>query len=270
MINPWKKYSSVNPQREAGCRQISNNLFSALVKVNLTGAEFKICLAIMDQTWGFNKPFDIISCSRFMGLTGLSERAVKKVIKGLKKKRIIYYEPSKRGVNCGSPLNEYMFNKHYDTWFLQGCTPVYGCTNMSNKGAQTGKIGVHAGSPPTIKEKFKEIIKERKESNKEKFLTSPLFQSFWDAYPSRNGKKLEKAETQERFLKLSPLDQELIVKAAGNYARSGMVQDGIGIKDPKRFIRDGKGNEPWRDWIDPEQSGSDEWGEKWNEPNSNA
>jgi len=76
---------------------------------------------------------------------------------------------------------------------------------------------------------------------------------FWDAYPARNGKKLEKDETERRFNKLSDEDQELAIKAATHYAASAQVREGIGIRDPKRFIRDGKGNEPWRDWLEPEQ-----------------
>jgi hypothetical protein len=80
-----------------------------------------------------------------------------------------------------------------------------------------------------------------------------LFSAFWSDYPARNGKKLEKSETQTRFFKLKPPDQALCATAAKHYAESEMVKKGIGIKDPKRFIRDGKGSEPWRDWIEPEK-----------------
>lgn len=79
------------------------------------------------------------------------------------------------------------------------------------------------------------------------------FQAFWDSYPPRNGKKLEKPETRRRFLALPAAEQFLAIQAARHYAASERVRDGVGIKDPKRFLRDGMGNEPWRDWLDPEQ-----------------
>lgn len=76
------------------------------------------------------------------------------------------------------------------------------------------------------------------------------FDEFWQTFPPRDGKKLERAETRRRFLALSPADQALAVQAARTYARS-LVTSGLAAKDPKRFLRDGRGNEPWRDWIDP-------------------
>lgn len=79
------------------------------------------------------------------------------------------------------------------------------------------------------------------------------WQEFWKTYPDRNGKKLDKVETCRRFLGLSQQDRKLLLVAVKHYATSERVADGIGIKDPKRFIRDGKGQEPWRDWIEPER-----------------
>ena len=78
------------------------------------------------------------------------------------------------------------------------------------------------------------------------------FEEFWKVYPARNGKKLERTETLRRFLLLSDADQALAVLAATHYAASQLVQDGKGTRDPKRFLCDGKNNEPWRDWLTPE------------------
>ena len=121
MQNPWKKDSKINPQRERGNRQISNGVYKALVFADLTAAEYKICLFIIDKTWGFNKCFDTISAWQFQEATGLSERMVRKVISRLRERRIIYYMPSER-VKRGSPFNQFLFNKHYDTWIVQGKT----------------------------------------------------------------------------------------------------------------------------------------------------
>ena len=76
------------------------------------------------------------------------------------------------------------------------------------------------------------------------------FQEYWQTYPARNGKRVEKGATEALFLKLSIQDQALAVIAARNYAES-LKHQGLSAKDPKRFIRDGQGQEPWRDWITP-------------------
>jgi phage replication O-like protein O len=73
VINPWKKLSKINPQRESGHRQICNGVYQALVHLDLSASEYKICLFVIDKTWGFNKSFDTISTSQFQEATGLSE-----------------------------------------------------------------------------------------------------------------------------------------------------------------------------------------------------
>lgn len=80
-----------------------------------------------------------------------------------------------------------------------------------------------------------------------------FFEDFWKAYPDRNEKKLGKAETFRRYCRIKEADLPLVNQAAANYACSDLVTRGIGIKDPKRFIRDGKDDEPWREWIEPEK-----------------
>ena len=117
MKNPWKRHSEINPQRGDGNRQINTGVFRELIKANLTASEYKVVLAVLDKTWGYDKNTDVISTSQFEEITGLTGRMIKLTRKKLKDKRIIYFEPSKR-VKRGSPLNEYLFNKHYDTWIF--------------------------------------------------------------------------------------------------------------------------------------------------------
>ncbi len=84
-----------------------------------------------------------------------------------------------------------------------------------------------------------------------------MFVTFWTAYPARNGKKLDKEETFRRYCLIAEAELELVNTAARNYADSEMIQKGIGVKDPKRFLLDGKGHEYWRQWIEPESKHND-------------
>ena len=172
MKNPWKRLSKINPQREDGTRQINSDVLCALVKAKLPTAEMGIVLTIISKTWGFKKHSDAISISQLSEATGFTHRAIQKASVTLTEKRIIIIECSKR-VYRGSPLNAYMFNKHYDTWKFQDTKRV----NSSSGGELSGKKRVNS-STPTI-----ETITIEKE------LYSPNFLTFWGSYPRKEKKK---------------------------------------------------------------------------------
>lgn len=93
-------------------------MFDALIRAKLPTAEMSVVLTVISKSWGYGKDSDVISTSQFVEKTGFSSRSIKTARAALKTKRIINFEPSKR-VRRGSPLNEYLFNKHYDTWKTQ-------------------------------------------------------------------------------------------------------------------------------------------------------
>ncbi|HCY85933.1 MAG TPA: hypothetical protein DHV36_12430 [Desulfobacteraceae bacterium] len=155
MRNPWKQYSKINPQREDGTRQINNEVLAALVRAKLPTAEMSIVLTIISKTWGFNKKTDVISAKQFVDATGFTDRAIKKAKVSLKKKCIIQYAPSKR-VHRGSPLMEYLFNKHYDTWKLENKGELkdthepeftHGPMNGNSKSVDRKGVDVKKGEP---------------------------------------------------------------------------------------------------------------------------
>jgi len=155
MKNPWKRLSKINPKREDGTRQINSKVLSELVMAKLPTAEMSVVLTIISKTWGFNKKTDAISTSQFVIATGFPERTIKRVRQKLLKRRIIFFSESKR-VFRGSPLNEYMFNKHYDTWKSQDRKK--GVT--SDMGDIQGKKRV-SPEPPTIETIQKKEIYSR-------------------------------------------------------------------------------------------------------------
>ena len=79
------------------------------------------------------------------------------------------------------------------------------------------------------------------------------FVDFWNLYPMRNGKRLGKPEALKKWKGLNAEDRKQVLVAVQHYARSEMVVKGMGIKDPHRWLRTSKDDEPWRDWIEPEQ-----------------
>ena len=212
MNNPWKSRSQINPQREEGTRQISNEVYRALMKAPLTIGEMKVALCIIDKTWGFNKASDMISVGQISTATGLSDRGIRKVLINLKEKRIIFYQESNKRLNRGSPINEFLFNKHYDTWVFKGGTVVHGLNSGSVKPEQPCTKSLNSGSSTKetlTKESIKEIetieggLERGKKSAKKKTLVG--FDDFYKAYP----KKKSKGQAEKTWNKLSPTNDLL-------------------------------------------------------------
>lgn len=74
--------------------------------------------------------------------------------------------------------------------------------------------------------------------------------TFWDPYPARNGQKKGRPNALRHWIKLTEDERQQVAVAVKHYASSLDVQRGIGIKDPERWLRSGKGDEPWREWLE--------------------
>lgn len=231
MKNPWKQYSKISPQREEGNRQIANDVFYALMAADLSGSEFRVIMAIIDKTWGYGKESDCISISQIVNMTKLAERTVKKAIKNLKDARVLICAPSDIRVHHGSPINEFLFNKHYDTWITQGCTNVHACTKVSSKGAQTGKVRVHDHSPT------KETITKENIQKKE---YSPDFLKFWEAYPKKSGSKKAAFDNWKKLNGDKPGIETILTAIKKQIEWRQNTRDGDfrpEWKDPERWIK---------------------------------
>ena len=86
----------------------------------------------------------------------------------------------------------------------------------------------------------------------------PQFEEFWRLYPSRGGKKPEKKAALKNFSRLTAEDRQLVIVAVKYYAESGRWP-----KDPHRWLRTAKGDEPWRDWVTPEEKPRETNGNNW-------
>jgi len=120
----------------------------------------------------------------------------------------------------------------------------------------TTKTTTKTTTKATRKPQCTDTIDKNKYNKEIKDLYAPFFEAFWKNYPARNGKKLEKETTFNLFCNLKPCETLLCVYAAKHYADSEMIQEGIGIKDPKRFLISGRGKEKvefWREWTEPEK-----------------
>ena len=82
-----------------GYTRIANELLDALLAADLTKHQYKVALAIVRKTYGFNKPFDRITNSQISELTKLPETLVCTAKNQLLDMRIIATEGRKIGPN---------------------------------------------------------------------------------------------------------------------------------------------------------------------------
>jgi hypothetical protein len=102
---------------------------------------------------------------------------------------------------------------------------------ISGKNSKSGLELLSESEPQTSK--------ARKTSAPE---TDAAFNEFWELYPARNGRKLDKARTRILFGRLPARARAEVLTAVRNYAASGQM-----AKDPARFLRD----DYWREWLIP-------------------
>lgn len=129
-----------------------------------------------------------------------------------------------------------------------------GVTSMTQGGDISGRRGVTSMSPNPLK---RTVIEPSIPPTPQIFhpvdAVEHEFVEFWGIYPMRNGKRLDKPKALKKWKGLSAEDRKQVLVAVQHYASSQMVLKGFGIKDPHRWLRDGKDNQPWKDWLDPEQ-----------------
>ncbi len=93
------------PQLEDGYTRVANELLEALLKLGLSGYEFRIAFAIIRKTYGYNKKEDHISLSQITELTDIAKPHVSETITKL----ISYSIVTEIG-------NKLKLNKDYSAW----------------------------------------------------------------------------------------------------------------------------------------------------------
>jgi hypothetical protein len=220
---------------------------------------------------------------------GCTKSAAQKALRALEQIRFAYYDlptehvwiPSMAGSEVGASLKPQDSRVECITTMLQGMRHVpfhdafldlyreaFHLTEIlpaniqptphqrSVGGPSTSRQGPVEGPSTPVSVAVTEAEPETGNSNMSPTV-DVLFEEFWDLYPMRNGKRLHKAEAKSRWDLLSAEDHKAVLLAVRHYAGSTNVSQGVGIKDPHRWLRDGRGSESWRDWTTPEEKGKE-------------
>jgi phage replication O-like protein O len=102
--------SKQNPQLEDGYTKIANKILEILISASLTLLQTKILLAIIRQTYGYNRKEAEISTRIFEKMTGIDRRNIQKTISQLLDCGIIIRREG-RTAKFFNPVYNYVINK---------------------------------------------------------------------------------------------------------------------------------------------------------------
>jgi len=98
-----------SPQTEDGFTRIANELLDALICADLTKRQLRVALAIVRQTYGFNRKSDDISGSRLAAITGMARQHCNAALIDLDRLRVIVRESGRWGTSVS-------VQKDYEQW----------------------------------------------------------------------------------------------------------------------------------------------------------
>jgi phage replication O-like protein O len=150
--------------KRVGFRQISNELYKALIIADLTRACYKVILVVIHFTLGYNQRTEAeISLSTFSGYTGLSRPAVIQALRQLQASNMICL--LKKGVNTHNS-SLYALNIDFETWVTSKVhltSSSKACLTSSNAKTLpdssknfTSPSKVATSKPPLLKKTLKE------------------------------------------------------------------------------------------------------------------
>ena len=118
-----------SPQIEDGYLKISNKIIEELCRINLSKYEWRILLAIIRKTYGYNKKSDYISLSQLAKSTKIRQNHCGRAVALLRNKNIITTTSSGRGY-----MSNVAFQKDFENWQTT--------TNLGSSGISTTSSGL--------------------------------------------------------------------------------------------------------------------------------
>lgn len=143
----YKLMPKGNPQLQDGYTKIANEILQILISADLTLLETKILLAIIRQTYGYNRKAAEISTRIFEKMTGIDRRNIQKTIARLLDNSVVIRREG-RAAKFFNPVYNYEINK-------KRMCEIYATSGVKS----TPRIGVKL---TPIKERNKILNKRRK------------------------------------------------------------------------------------------------------------
>jgi len=217
--------------------RIHNRILEELAKIELSGYETRIILAIWRKTYGWQKKEEWITQKQFSELTNLPKSEVSRTLSRLKRRNLVVE-------TYNSHQRTYCFNKHFTNWKgLEKSTTS--CRNLHKGGVEIynskplkSTTRKHMPSPKeTLTKEKKRKIKEREKE----------FDIFYSFYPIHQGRKkaFEKWNKKVGDNELPLLEILLTAIEENKDSEKWQGEQGKYIPHPATWLH----NELWNDEI---------------------
>lgn len=225
------------PDINNGHIDIANELSEALMRVNLSGYQYRIIWCIFRKTYGWHKSIDKISLTQFENMTRLKRRHVNRVIKELEVLNMIIVDRNNR-------VNTYKFNSDYDTWKIRDSTKIGTSTNIGTKVVPNMELKLVPDQVHT--KENKETIQKKYNPNQE---INDIF-NYWNKKEIITHRKLDQATSRSINAKLKDYSIEEIKKAIHHYSVIQKNEDDLYYWNHKWILKDflQRGFEKFKDW----------------------
>lgn len=235
-----------SPQKENGFTPIANEILEHLMAVRLSGSQFRIVLAVLRYTFGFNRMQHELSDTYLAKAIGVSRHNLNRDIQPLFKMNIL--TAIKRGQADGS-RSILAFNKDYETWHVSKLiTGIEVDTRTSIEIDTTPSIESDTKSSIKIdtqekKERKKELKKDKRERTPDK--------------TDRANKNISANKTYGEYGWVVLSDDEYS-KLLSDFGKS-VVEHYIDIVDKRAQANGNKYG--WKDWdLKVRQAEREKWG----------
>lgn len=186
--------------KDGNYTRIHNRILEELAKIQLSGYEIRIILALWRKTYGWQKKEDYISFKQFKDITGLPKSEISRTLAKLKKRNLV-------GEIYNSKRKLYKFNKHFTTW--KTVVKIYNsCRNLHRQlwKSTSGDVEIYnqnprEHAPDNRLQSPKETL--TKETITKENIYMLKFLNFWKEYP----RKVAKQPALKAFIKLKPDDE---------------------------------------------------------------
>lgn len=188
------------PDIEDGHIDIANDLSEALMRVNLSGYQYRVIWCIFRKTYGWHKSTDKISLTQFEKMTRVERRHIYRALKKLEALNMIVIDRCNR-------VNTYKFNSDYDTWKI---------IDSANIGT-SAKIGTKVVPKEALKLVPKEAHTKEKKENIQKKEIFDIF-NYWNEREIIKHKKMDQATAGSINAKLKDYSIDEIKDAIYTYS----------------------------------------------------
>lgn len=196
-------------QPENGYTRIANQILESIVKLPLSGSQWRIVAVLWRNTYGYNRKEHGISETYIAKATGISKRFISSELRKLIDMKIIKVVKE----STYTTPRVLMFNKNYDTW---GYGTILPQVNDTSTGEQVFTSTVEQSFTSTGEQSFHQQKKNlKKELNKNEH--NKFFESIWSLYPNKKG-KAKVSDTQKA--KLYKIGYEHICRCIERYKAS--------------------------------------------------